>query len=141
MKPTLDIELPKGILPSDLVYPSKVPLAKPYSDSSFELWYTEGFGWVIPTLFIARASRRNPNTSDRTYAVRVSDAAPVRVGCGPHVKKQVTVYVKESRKEALVKFLELREKGTEQSNIIRDRISSRRAQGALRRSTRWDAPF
>lgn len=128
--------LPKGINASDTKAPAwdaKDNLIRPWDDSRFELWYTDAFGWVIPTLLISHASRRSAYQSDRTYAVRVSDGAPVRVGCGPHVKAQVEVYVRVSREKALRPYLDLRAKGANDANEIRDRISTRRAQGALLR--------
>jgi hypothetical protein len=46
------------------------------------------------------------------------------------------VYVKESRREALAKYLTLQAEGTKDSNQVRDRISTRRAQGAMYRIAR-----
>jgi hypothetical protein len=142
-------ELPTGVLKSDLArpsYDSSVKLYKgesghDYNESQFELWFTTGFGWCIPTLSISRA--RRANTTDRTYAVRVKDGAAVRIGKGPHVTECVTVYVRMSRLKSLKPFLELRLKGQGDAGQIRDRISSRRAQGQVMRaegrsSWRWD---
>jgi hypothetical protein len=131
-------KLPAGIKATDLKYPkwdAKDQLArddKGYS-MSFELWYTPSMGWVIPTLQIARGKR---GYADRTYAVRVDGNGLCRVGQGPHVTEQVTVYVKESRREALAKYLTLQAEGTKDSNQVRDRISTRRAQGAMYRIAR-----
>jgi hypothetical protein len=127
--------LPKDIEQEDLKYP-------PYEENdekkreenrivaTFDMWYTNGLGWVIPTLLI-RHSRRS-DRSDRTYATTLIGEA-CRVGLGPHVLARHTVYVKASRKQALQKYLDLQLKGQQQSNEIRDRISTRRARTALRR--------
>lgn len=148
------ITLPDGVVESDLKYPdfkSKDKLAHikvgseewAYETAQFELWYTESMGWVIPTLLISRAGRRAPvGTTDRVYATTL-DGKPCRVGRGPHVLRTVTVYVRESRLPALQKYLDIRNAGSVTSNEIRDRISSRRAQGQLMRqqgrtSWRWD---
>lgn len=152
----LPIALPKGIVASDLKYPSyksKDGLV-PWSarGNSFELWVVglsgEALEWFIPTLHIANASRRaGPGaTTERTYATRVKDGkGGYRIGRGPHVKGTLTVYVRKSRVAALAPFLDMRTKGQEVAGQIRDRISSRRAQGALMRAEgrshwRWDAP-
>jgi hypothetical protein len=143
-----DAALPEGIEAGDLEYPrhmSPDPLANDEANhGSFELYETIGFGWCISTLLISRASgRRTAPASDRTYAVRVADGATVRIGLGPHVKRTVTVYVRRSRVAALKRYLDLFRSGAERANTIRDRISSRRAQGVEMRaqgrsSWRWD---
>lgn len=125
-----DIKLPKEIKVSDLKYPSWK--SKDRLATSFELWFTERFEWCIPTLLISRASRRSSQTTDRTYGIAL-DGQIVRIGRGPHVLKTVTVYVKESRKEKLQKFLDLKLKGEQGAGEIRDNISTRRANSALNR--------
>ncbi len=127
MKTTTEEALPVGVLKSDLVRPTR------FRDwaGDFQLWLTT-FGWVVPTLAIS-TSRRG-GFPPRTYAVKVSDGGVCRVGAGPHVKKIVTVYVRKSRRKVLQRFLDLREKGKAEAGEVRDRISSRRAEGALRRS-------
>lgn len=131
--------LPAGIIKSDLHYPkytSEDALVKDYDRQSFEIWYTERMGWCVPTLLISRAGRRSaPGASDRTYATTL-DGSVVRIGLGPHVLAKHTVYVRASRESALEKFLALRDKGASDANQIRDRISTRRAQGALYRMNR-----
>lgn len=122
-----DVKLPKGILKSDLKYPTK----NHAYDEDFELWYTSGFGWCIPTLLIGKARYGNGQYGNRTYATTL-DGRAVRIGNGPHVKARVTVYMKKSRQKALRKFLDIKEKGAEVSHTIRDRISTRRARSALR---------
>jgi hypothetical protein len=143
----LKIQLPTGILQSDLKYPdykSKDKLVPGYDNSSFEIWYTERFGWCIPTLLIRGAGRRYGPSRDtaRTYGVTIKDEnlnghQVVTMGSGPHVKAKHTVYVRESRKEALQKFLDIRSGGAEDANSIRDRISTRRARTSLSRGSMY----
>lgn len=144
--------LPKDITAKDLVYPDykdgdklttiqEGPESWNKRSASFELWYTEQMGWCIPTLLISNARRGSSNPA-RTYATTL-DGKPVRIGRGPHVKRIVTVYVRESRLKALQHYLDKQKAGAEVSNQIRDRISSRRAQGQIMRaqgrtSWRWD---
>jgi hypothetical protein len=140
------LTLPKGITMKDLErvsYDSKDRM--PYGDNeSFEIWLLAGFGWVIPTLAIAR-------NGQRTYAValaegnarRVSRGAQIRCGLGPHVTAQLTVYVRKSTQEKMAPFFALRNEGAIDANTTRTRISSRRAQGQVERaegnrSWRWD---
>jgi len=140
--------LPKGILTADLQRPAYDATDRLVHDAgnygSFELWYTTGFGWCLPTLLISANSRRVARSgSERTYAARVSDGATVRIGMGPHVTERVTVYVRTSRLAALQPFLDVMTAGAGKAGTIRDRISSRRAQGAEMRaqgrsSWRWD---
>lgn len=131
-----DIKLPKGILKSDLTYP------KDYADNTyetFELWDVRGVGLLIPSLLISKTSRRvrlvhGGAVTDRYYATDVATGKIYRIGRGPHVLSTTTVYVRKSRLADLQKFLDLREKGSADANMIRDRISSRRAQGQLHRA-------
>jgi hypothetical protein len=128
--------LPEGIKESDLKYPSYKSKDRMVADAgnygSLTFYETSAFGWCLATLKIS-SSRRGQRTTDRTYAVRVSDGAQVRVGAGPHVTRTITVYVRESRKVALKKYIEMFQQGQVDANTTRDRISSRRAEGALRR--------
>lgn len=134
-------ELPKGITSADLKYPGyEEGDARNYDERSFELWFTTGFGWVIPTLDITTSGRRG--MPRRTYAVTLKGDV-VRVGQGPHVTETVTVYVRLARVEALKPFTDLRTKGLAEAGQVRDRISSRRAQGQMerqagRRSWYWN---
>lgn len=134
--------LPKGVKATDLKYPSyKEVEGIDYDARSFELWHTTGFGWCIPVLLIGRA--RRANTSDRTYAVTVEGAKLVRIGKGPHVTDTLTVYTRKTTIERLQPYLDLRTKGAGDAGSVRDRISSRRAQGQIERargksSWRWD---
>lgn len=138
MKPE-DIKLPTEIKARDLKYP------KWDSDDrlvdQFDMWYTERFGWCIPTLFISKA-RRGSGMNDRTYGTTL-DGTPVTMGKGPHILKTVTVYVRGSRKAVLQKFLDLKVNGQAKAGEIRDRISTRRVQTILRRQSfgggAWDS--
>lgn len=141
--------LPAGVLASDLEMPDWKARDRDEGkridyDASFDLWYVASFGWVIPTLSIAKGGQR-------TYAVAIGEGglrpatrgATCRVGMGPHVLEQVHVYAKKARVAVLQPFNELRTQGQANAGTTRDRISSRRAQGALmraegRRSWRWD---
>lgn len=143
------VALPEGVLETDLNPPKYG--TKGNSDLflrengekygavlSFELWYTERFGWCIPTLEIRKASSRSriagTNSTDRrSYGISLRGEI-VTIGLGPHIKRTCTVYVKASRQDKLQKFLDLRVKGLEQAGGIRDRISSRRADTIARRS-------
>ena len=128
-----DIDLPQGILASDLKYPKwDAPASKKYA-AEFDLWFTERFGWCIPTLFISKA-RRGSGVNDRTYGISM-DGTVVTMGKGPHILKTVKVYVKKNRLAALQTFLDLKTKGESNAGQIRDRISTRRAQTALFRAT------
>jgi hypothetical protein len=134
--PTPAIPLPAGILASDLVYPDGTrkdqfdPRGR-LEDRLFGLWYTERFGWCIPTLPIRGAGRQ---ATPRTYGYAIRDRQLVSLGRGPHVKATHTVYVKASRADALKPFLDLRDTGLEKAGEYRDGLSSRRAQTSLRRS-------
>lgn len=132
-----DDTLPPDILLSDTKYPDykkekREKIAYEVGDhGQLRFYRTEGFGWCIATLHIANA-RRN-QSANRTYAARISDGAVVRIGNGPHVKARVSIYIRQSRVAALKKYIDLYNAGAESAHIIRDRISTRRAQGALRR--------
>ena len=125
--------LPIGILKGDLKWTRDI-VAK------FDLWLVIGMGWVIPCLSIAKATGRRVGRADRTYAVSVTEGKLCRVGFGPHVTEQFTVYVSKGRAKQLQKFLDLHTKGQVDANIVRDCRSSRRAQGQLNRAaglTHW----
>jgi hypothetical protein len=142
--PKTAVALPSDITETDLKYPdykSKDQLVPQYDNNQFELWYTQQMGWCIPTLRIGGSGRYG--STPRTYATTL-DGKQVRIGKGPHVLRTVTVYVRQSRVKVLQKYLDLRTAGAVTSNTIRDRISSRRAQGQVmraegRHSWLWDA--
>ena len=136
------VALPDGIRESDTVRPRYERCKDvPWESRTFELWHTAAMGWCIPTLLIGKASGRQ--TTDRTYATTLA-GKPCRIGKGPHVTRVVTVYVTTARLQALQRFLDLRTKGAADAGQIRDRISSRRAQGQVERAAgnsywRWNA--
>ena len=164
--------LPKGILKADTLRPSQYTKSgklrkgsKPYHEvvaqgkdgstygyHEYELWYTERFGWVIPTLLISRSKGSTP---DRYYGITIGDEKPdysrsaaerrdrergqqVRIGKGPHVLHQVSVYIRKDRIEKLQFLIDLYNQGQISANDTRDRISTRRARTASRRSAFGD---
>jgi hypothetical protein len=131
--------LPFGLKQSDLSYPKRPKTydwRKPQPHDllhTLTLYETERFGWVVTTLHIRNAgSRSMRGAQPRTYGVTASGQV-VTVGLGPHVKSTMTVYVSRARAEALKTLVDLHERGLADAGSIRDRISSRRAQGAMRR--------
>ncbi len=131
-------ELPKDIKGTDLAYP-KVDHTRKHPGAYYaerrvvdtiEFYRTERFGWVICTLHIRNASRRQVARgvdTARFYAIAVADGQVCTVGLGPHVTDRFTLYVTAARKEALGKYLQLRDQGQGRAGDIRDRISTRRA--------------
>jgi len=138
-----ETKLPEGILENDLLFPGWGH-DTPHEDridyeagdhGQLEMWYTEAFGWCIPTLKIGNAGRHDTR---RTYAIAINTAAGCRIGHGPHVKRTVTVYIRKNRVEALQKFIDLYNKGLEMAGFTRDRISTRRMNTQNRRRDLWD---
>lgn len=141
-------ELPAGIKQSDLQMKSWKDMAydsdgNGNNTNHFELWLVkdikEGLTWFIPTLLISKNNRNSYGS--RTYAVDLSGRL-CRIGKGPHVVQTLTVYLKKNNIIRLQKYLDLKKNGSEKSNQVRDRISSRRAEGQLHRaagqhSWRW----
>jgi hypothetical protein len=143
--------LPFGILKTDLDYPQwkDKATAKERKDRQVIKTITlhhidserdaKNDGWVVATLPIG--GKRRPGYIDRTYAIGL-DRKVYTVGQGPHVTGTVHVYVTNARAKALAPLLELHTFGEAEAGMIRDRISSRRAQGQLyraegRRSWTW----
>ncbi len=136
-----DIALPKGINADDLKYP-QAPKNLPYKKYSawmqgkgklvepreLMFYFTERFGWCITTLFISRGK----NGSDRFYGVKL-DGGCVSMGNGPHVLKQVHVYLRASRLKDLQQFIDTYNTGLKLAHGIRDSISTRRSNTAARR--------
>ena len=150
------IALPKGILKSDLSRPEYDPKDKiasgkngsKYEWHTYQLYFTERFGWVVCTLQISPGKRGQP----ARYYARTLGRMPVdglsysekkdreagqqcRVGQGPHVKQEVTVYVKQSRLESLQWLIDEYNKGMESAGDTRDRISTKRARTASRKQS------
>ncbi len=97
----------------------------------FTFYQTQGFGWVLCTLGIGGKGRGD---AARTYGITVADGKVVRVGRGPHVLKIVEVYVSKKNKDRMARYVELLRKGLAEAGTIRDRISTRRAQGQINRA-------
>lgn len=137
--------LPDGILAADLKAldwkdaADRAPEGMPWEDREFELWYTERFGWCIPTLDIAGARRGMPR---RTYGVIIGDRLKVReaargglvtMGAGPHVLATLRVYVRTANAERMAPYITLRREGQAKAGETRDRISTRRMNTIARR--------
>lgn len=134
MKDTKTIPLPSLVKEKDLKYPSYKSKVKHLYDKDFEMWYTERFGWCIPTLLISRA-RRGANVQDRTYGISLKGET-VTMGKGPHVLRTINVYVTEANLNRLQTLVDLKDQGQGKAGDIRDRISTRRMNTMSRRSDR-----
>lgn len=137
-------QLPLGIEKSDMVRPAwDAEDGLDHSVGNYgELTFhkTTRFGWCITTLFISRGKRGQP---DRSYGIALDTDQVVSIGNGPHVTESFTLYLRKSRRADLQKFIDAYESGMERANAIRDRRSSRIAQGQEmraqgRRSWNWD---
>ena len=140
-KPTL-APLPFGILKSDLEYPKWNEKATSKQREANRIAHTltlhhidserdaKNDGWVIATLPIG--GKRRAGYVERTYAIG-QDRKVYTVGQGPHVTGTVRVYVTNARLKALAPLVELYTFGMAEAGTIRDRISTRRAQGAIHR--------
>lgn len=139
------IKLPKGVKKEDLEY-MKTPRGfyTKWTDKQRDEWremnrpihtlqmvYTERFNWCIRSLHIS-----NGKMSERSYAVSINDKQMCSLGNGPHILKEITVYVRRSRLNDLQYLVELMVHGQTQAHVIRDRRSTRRAQTQLRRAAR-----
>jgi hypothetical protein len=104
-------------------------------------YQVKGLGWVLCTLHISNPSRRaSTGTPARTYAIGVADGKVYTVGRGPHVTKEIEVYLSVDNLPRIQRYVDLWKKGMEDAGQIRDRISSRRAQGQMHRAqgrTSW----
>ncbi len=143
-------ELPPDVTEADLTYwtfDSKDFLpydALPEGTSSRLTFYQIGGpnargdrGWVLTTLQISGKGR---GTTERTYGIEVASEKVCRVGRGPHVLQTVTVYLTTKNLDRLRKYVDLHQKGLAAAGGIRDRISTRRAQGQQYRAqgrTSW----
>lgn len=135
-------DLPPDVQASDLEFPKKhLPweqleaLGLGGSALTFYLVPSLG-GWILTTLGISGAGRQ---ATARSYGIGL-DGKTCRVGKGPHVKASVTIYLSADNVERLSKYVELWQAGMERAGEVRDRISSRRAQGQIHRAngrTRW----
>lgn len=135
MMKTKTVELPKEVRETDLKYPKWKSKAKHLYDMDFDLWYTERFGWCIPTLTIS-AARRGSGYQDRTYGVPINDStSTITMGKGPHVLRVVTVYVTEANIKRLQTLVDIKQKGLGKAGQIRDSISTKRMNTMARRNS------
>jgi len=144
-------DLPPNVTVADLEYPTgnnidwetrkQLGLEELYD---LVFYKTSGLGWLIATLHIKNPSRRQRGAAARTYAVGINDGKVYRVGLGPHVLKTITVYLSKTNLDRLGNYIRLWKQGLAEAGTVRDRISSRRAQGQIYRSQgrtswRWDS--
>lgn len=136
-KETTKTELPPNVIAADTKWPEQghgcnwEKLRELGIDStSFTFYKTTGFGWVLITLGISNSTRRS---TARSYGISM-DGKCCRVGSGPHVLSTITVHLSTDNWERLKGYVELYLKGMEQAGTVRDRISSRRAQGQIHRA-------
>jgi hypothetical protein len=143
-------DLPPDVIPSDLAFAEddrlswderkELPEGCQYELTFYQVKGRKVNDWVLITLLIGKATGRRAGAADRSYAIQVSDEKVCRVGFGPHVLKTVTVRFKKSNLKRLQRYVDLWLKGMESAGSIRDRISTRRAQGQLYRAqgrTSW----
>lgn len=124
---------PKPVLQSDLKYPK----SDDNTYQSFQMHETISMGWVIPVLQISGA-RRGQSTA-RSYAICLNGKGMCSVGNGPHILQTVTVYVSKKRLAALQPLLDLKLEGEQRAGTIRDRRSSRRAEGVEKRAAGYSS--
>lgn len=152
---TTAADLPPDVTPADVEYPKSgtgltySELAELGLDSHHLTFYRVAAsgrdrapGWVLCTLHISNPGRRTSPAGQtaRTYAVGVADEKVYTVGRGPHVTAVVEVWLTKDNLPRLRRYVELWRKGMADAGSIRDRISSRRAQGQLHRAagrTHW----
>lgn len=146
-------ELPPDVLPEDCKFGRYI--TDPDNEEEFDAYYAfrkvlrdrqlpdellfyhipTGPGWVLCTLKISSAGKRHaPGTPDRYYAIGLKDGKTYTVGRGPHVKSVLRVYFRRDNWERLEKYATLWETGMANAGTVRDRISSRRAQGQQHRA-------
>lgn len=134
-KKTPAAKLPPDVLTDDCKY-GGTPL--PYDENkprTLTFYHTEKFGWVLCTLHISNPSRRQAaGTTARSYGIGVADSKIYTVGKGPHVTAECTVCLNQENLPRLQRYVDLYLKGLGDAGQIRDRISSRRAQGQLYRN-------
>lgn len=103
-KPLIDIDVAPNSFDKRTKYASESYDAPKYTQYGgvveFDIWYTERFGWCIPTLGIRGISRRGRGagiTTARTYAIAIKDgqqgarrARPTRSGNPSCVSARIT---------------------------------------------------
>lgn len=137
-----DIALPAGVKPLDLEYPKYDDADKrDYTvgdHGELTMYYTNRFGWCIATLGISNSRRGMPA---RTYGIAVKTKQAVSMGNGPHVLKQIRLYVRQSRVADLKPYTDLYNEGMIKAGEIRDSRSSKIAATRARRNafySSWD---
>ena len=135
------VDLPQMVQITDTTYPKYVGEKTLRVVKTLLFYKTEKFGWVLTTLPISKGKN---GYGDRYYGIRLDGDSVVRVGKGPHVTQEVTIYVTDKSATRLQRYVGLHEAGLGKAGSIRDRISSRRAQGVEMRAEgrhfwRWDA--
>ncbi len=142
-------ELPPDVTEADLThdYTQALPWGSfPEGTTSYLTFYQVGGnaarsalrGWVLCTLNLGGKGRAGQ--AERTYGIEVATEKVCRVGRGPHVLQTVTVYLSKANIARLQKYVDLHQKGLADAGQIRDRISTRRAQGQIHRAngrTHW----
>lgn len=150
--PKPEYKLPDGIVLADLQYPEHGHHLPYETQRELGLDYSSGWTgrltfyyipagrkapeWVLTTLLIGKGK----GTPDRYYGIGVADSKVYTVGRGPHVVAEIEVHPSADNIERLRPYIELWKKGMEDASAIRNRISSRRAQGQLYRAagrTSW----
>lgn len=148
---TTKVELPPDVTVADTAYPkfddkNRIPYqeleALGLGTCGSELTFYQVKGarvndWVITTLLIGGAGKRG--TTARYYGITIGGNV-CRVGKGPHVLKEVKVYLNKDNLPRLQKYVDLYNKGLADAGMVRDRISTRRAQGQIHRAngrTSW----
>lgn len=142
---TPEPDLPPGVLDSDLIGSRMSPgcrsvefirtLPQEVQYGGLRFMKTVRLGWIVCTLPIGK---------DRTYGISVERKSVCRAGGGPHVLACVTVRLTEKNIKRLQSYLDLYKEGMIDAGSTRDRISSRRAEGQVRRargenSWQWDS--
>ena len=137
--------LPAGVKEADLKRrPWKEETALGYQqiqemgleDNLLQFYFTERFGWVLRTLHISSPSRRQKArgaTTDRTYGITVSGKELVTVGKGPHVLRELTLYLDQRNLDHLRPLVDLYVEGMKKAGECRDVRSSRQARGTVHR--------
>lgn len=129
------IELPPDVIEADSKRPSYEDSRKPWRQEGEEDLYSLTFykvqgsrikdNWVILTLPI--------DNKGRSYVISL-DGNCGRAGRGPHVKAIVMIHLHAGNADRLRKYIDLWKKGMSDAGSVRDRISSRRAEGQVRRA-------
>lgn len=129
-----------------LVRRSRFIVARQLPDGSFQLWSAARDGWLEPHEWRSRSKFHTREAAD-AIASRLNETHYKHLptyAAAYQCPKEVEVHLKQDNVERLRKYLELWTKGMADAGGIRDRISSRRAQGQMERAAgrsywRWDS--